>query len=223
MNWKLSSLISAGTGICGASAIGAIAPVIDAEAEDISYYISATFLFDILMVILFPIIGKTLNMSDLGFGLWTGTAVNDTSSVLATGYSYSDIAGQYSIIVKLTRTFSIIPTVIIFSYINHRKKYRSNDKNKYEKLKIIDIFPWFIILFLLMVVIRSLGLIGNDLSYEISKISKFMMTMSLASIGLNTDFKKMFISGLNPMLHGFIISLLVVLVSLAAQAILGQL
>ncbi|MGO1470773.1 MAG: YeiH family protein, partial [Tissierella sp.] len=94
MNWELSSLISAGTGICGGSAIAAIAPTIEAETKDIAYAISATFIFDILMVILFPIAGKFFGMSDLGFGLWTGTAVNDTSSVVAAGYAFSDAAGN---------------------------------------------------------------------------------------------------------------------------------
>ena len=79
MDWKLSSLISAGTGICGGSAIAAIAPVIDAKDSDIAYGISATFIFDIIMVVLFPIMGSYFMMSDLGFGLWAGTAVNDTS------------------------------------------------------------------------------------------------------------------------------------------------
>lgn len=87
MDWRLSGLISAGTGICGGSAIAAIAPVIDARDEDIAYAISATFLFDILMVILFPIAGRYFGMSDIGFGLWAGTAVNDTSSVVAAGYT----------------------------------------------------------------------------------------------------------------------------------------
>ncbi|MEG2176947.1 MAG: putative sulfate exporter family transporter, partial [Oscillibacter sp.] len=102
MNWKLSGLISAGTGICGGSAIAAIAPTIDAEDRDIAYAISATFIFDILMVILFPIAGRYFGMSDMGFGLWAGTAVNDTSSVVAAGYAFSDAAGAYAMIVKLT-------------------------------------------------------------------------------------------------------------------------
>ncbi|MEG2085764.1 MAG: putative sulfate exporter family transporter, partial [Clostridia bacterium] len=120
MNWKLSSLISAGTGICGGSAIAAISPVIDAKDSDVAYAISATFIFDIIMVIVFPIVARALNMSDMGYGLWAGTAVNDTSSVVAAGYAFSDAAGNFAVIVKLTRTLSIIPIVIIFSAINSR-------------------------------------------------------------------------------------------------------
>lgn len=224
MNWKLSSLISAGTGICGGSAIAAIAPTIEAESKDIAYSISATFLFDIVMVILFPIAGRYFNMTDLGFGLWTGTAVNDTSSVVAAGYAFSDAAGNFSLIVKLTRTLSIVPIVLIFSYINSRVKSKSNNNEviKRDKINLKDIFPWFILLFLCMVTIKSLGLISNELSGNISSVSKFFMIMALASIGLNTNFKEVSKSGILPMLHGFIISLLVVIVSFMVQKFMGK-
>ena len=221
MNWKLSSLISAGTGICGGSAIAAIAPTIDAKTSDVAYAISATFIFDIIMVILFPIAGRYFGMSDMGFGLWTGTAVNDTSSVVAAGYAFSEAAGNYSLIVKLTRTLSIVPTVLIFSYINTR--INKNDTNHSKKeFNIKDIFPWFIILFLVMVGIKSVGLISENLSVTLSSISKFGMVMALGAIGLNTNFKEVSKSGFLPMVHGFLISLLVVVVSFVVQMMIAQ-
>lgn len=224
MNWKLSGLISAGTGICGGSAIAAIAPTIDAEANDIAYSISATFIFDILMVILFPIAGRYFGMSDLGFGLWTGTAVNDTSSVVAAGYAFSDAAGNYSLIVKLTRTLSIVPAVLIFSYINEKIKSKKNGLDTVaHKVDVKNIFPWFIIMFLVMVGVKSTGIISADLSNLISSISKFCMIMSLGAIGLKTNFKEVSKSGFLPMLHGFIISALVVIVSFVVQMMMGQL
>lgn len=228
MNWKLSGLISAGTGICGGSAIAAIAPAIDAEDSDIAYAISATFIFDVLMVILFPIAGHYFGMSDLGYGLWAGTAVNDTSSVVAAGYAFSDIAGQFSIIVKLTRTLSIIPIVLIFSYVNahlERKKSKESEIINGEKKKINwkKIFPWFILGFLAVVAIKSTGIIPETVSTGVADISKFFMVMALGAIGLKTDFKKVMKSGFKPMLHGFIISALVVVVAFLVQMMLGQL
>lgn len=224
MNWKLSGLISAGTGICGGSAIAAIAPTIDAEANDIAYSISATFIFDIIMVVLFPIAGKYFGMSDLGFGLWTGTAVNDTSSVVAAGYAFSDIAGNFAIIVKLTRTLSIIPIVLIFSYINERLNIKNNlaGNGSHRKPDIKKIFPWFIILFLAVVGMKSMGFISDGMSLEISRISKFFMIMALGSIGLQTNFREVSKSGILPMVHGFIISALVVIVSFTVQIFMGQ-
>lgn len=234
MDWKLSSLISAGTGICGGSAIAAVAPVIDATDNDIAYAISATFIFDIIMVVLFPIMGAFFNMSDLGFGLWAGTAVNDTSSVVAAGYAFSDAAGNFSVIVKLTRTLSIVPIVLAFSYINNKinEKHEklsiaSNGESllshpSKKKVDIRSIFPWFIILFLIMVLVKSTGLLPTSLTENLAQLSKFFMVMSLGAIGLKTNLKKLSKSGFSPMLHGFIISSLVVIVSFIVQMIIGQ-
>lgn len=223
MDWRLSSLISAGTGICGGSAIAAISPVIDARDEDVAYAISATFLFDILMVILFPIAGRYFGMSDMGFGLWAGTAVNDTSSVVAAGYAFSDAAGAYSVIVKLTRTLSIVPIVLIFSLIQRRvTRSEAGEVGGGEKVDIAKIFPHFILLFLAMVVVKSTGLVPEGVSAGASSVSKFFMTMALGAIGLKTNFLKMAKSGAKPMLHGFLISALVVVVSFCVQLALGQ-
>ncbi len=224
MNWKLSSLISAGTGICGGSAIAAIAPTIEAENTDIAYAISATFIFDILMVILFPIAGRYFGMTDIGYGLWTGTAVNDTSSVMAAGYAFSDAAGAYAMIVKLTRTLSIVPAVLIFSFINARQNQKQG-KAEYQagKVNVGQIFPFFILLFLGMVAVKSTGFVPEVVSEWVAVSSKFFMVMALGAIGLKTNFKQMARSGVKPMIHGFIISALVVVVSFGVQAMIGQL
>ena len=226
LDWRLSSLISAGTGICGGSAIAALAPTIDAEDKDIAYAISATFLFDILMVILFPLAGRYLGMSDIGFGLWAGTAINDTSSVVAAGYAFSDAAGSFSVIVKLTRTLSIIPVVLIFSMINARIKEKSayvQSTVTRNKVTIKSIFPYFILLFLLMVAIKSIGVLPVVVSDGAATLSKFLMVMALGAIGLKTNFKQVAKAGFKPLLHGFIISSLVVVVAFLVQLMLGQL
>lgn len=229
MDWKLSGLISAGTGICGGSAIAAIAPTIDAKDKDIAYAISATFLFDIVMVILFPIAGRYFGMSDMGFGLWAGTAVNDTSSVVAAGYAFSDAAGAYSMIVKLTRTLSIIPTVLIFSLVNERLAAKSAALNgaaqsaeTKKKVNLRKIFPYFILMFLVMVAVKSTGVVPDAVSSNVSVLSKFLMVMALGAIGLKTNCKEVSQSGFKPMLHGFIISALVVVVSFLVQMGMGQ-
>lgn len=207
LDWKLSNLISAGTGICGGSAIAAIAPVIEAEDADIAYAMSATFLFDMAMIFLFPIVGRFLNMSDFAFGLWTGTAVNDTSSVIATAYAFSEQAGEFATMVKLTRTLSIIPVVLVFSLIMLRKR------KKESNLSILSLFPWFIAGFVAMSLLNTAGIITPSMASVFKDISKFMMVMALAAIGLSTDLKSIQKSGMAPMMHGFIISSLVVLVS----------
>lgn len=221
LNWKLSNLISAGTGICGGSAIAAIAPVIDAEDSDIAYAMSATFLFDMAMILLFPIMGRALGLSDMAYGLWTGTAVNDTSSVVAAGYAFSEGAGDFATMVKLTRTLSIIPTVLIFSFINLRLKRKEGSDAVYKGVNIKKLFPWFILGFLILAGVNSIGLISENVSLFVKDISKFLMVAALSAIGLNTSFKDMKKSGINPMVHGFIISLLVVVVAIFVEWCMG--
>ncbi|MFV0313685.1 MAG: YeiH family protein [Anaerotignum sp.] len=226
LNWKLSNLISAGTGICGGSAIAAIAPVIEADDKDIAYAISATFLFDMAMIIIFPIIGKALGLSDIAYGLWTGTAVNDTSSVVAAGYAFSESAGDFATMVKLTRTLAIIPTVLVFAFIHMRITTKELAVNKEvgitSQVKITKLFPWFILFFIGMSMINSLGFIPSDVSLLLKKVSKFLMVAALAAIGLNTDYKEMKKSGYQPMLHGFIISALVVVVAFFVEYSMGM-
>lgn len=226
INWKLSNLISAGTGICGGSAIAAIAPVIDADDTDIAYAMSATFLFDMAMIVLFPIMGRAMGLSDIAYGLWAGTAVNDTSSVVAAGYAFSEAAGDFATMVKLTRTLSIVPTVIIFALISARLKSKaaaqgSAAEPQVQKLRIFKIIPWFILGFLTLTAINSLGVIPSGLSSTMKEISKFLMISALAAIGLNTSFKDMRKSGIAPMIHGFIISALVVVVAIGVEFFMG--
>ena len=227
LNWKLSNLISAGTGICGGSAIAAIAPTIDADDNDIAYAMSATFLFDMAMIILFPIMGRAMGMTDQAFGIWAGTAVNDTSSVVATGYAFSEAAGDFATMVKLTRTLAIIPTVITFALIQLRLKRKEaiansrTDTDLSAKFGISKIFPWFILGFLAMSIVASIFSVPTVVVSGTKKVSKFLMVCALAAIGLNTSFSDMKKSGIRPMLHGFIISALVVVVALLVEMAMG--
>ena len=239
LDWKLSNLISAGTGICGGSAIAAIAPVIDADDTDIAYAMSATFLFDMAMILLFPILGKWMNLSDMAYGLWAGTAVNDTSSVVAAGYAFSEAAGDFATMVKLTRTLSIIPTVLVFTFINIHLKQKfikkevypyevsqlemidPNEQSRNKKTNFFALFPWFILGFLALSGFNSMNLIPASFSVFAKEASKFLMVAALAAIGMNTSYKDMKKSGMAPMLHGFIISLLVVVVAIGVEFMIG--
>lgn len=227
LNWKLSNLISAGTGICGGSAIAAIAPTIDADDSDVAYAMSATFLFDMAMILLFPIMGRALGMTDEAFGIWAGTAVNDTSSVVATGYAFSEGAGDYATMVKLTRTLSIIPTVIVFAFVQLRLKRKEallnneSGENLKADFSIKKIFPWFIVGFLCLSLVASIFSVPQIAVSVTKKASKFIMVCALSAIGLNTSFKNLKKSGVRPMIHGFIISALVVIVALLVEIFMG--
>ena len=222
LNWKLSKLISAGTGICGGSAVAAIAPVIDADDKDIAFAMSSTFLFDMVMIALYPLMGKALGMTDIAYGIWAGTSVNDTASVVASGYAFSEAAGDFATMVKLTRTIAIIPTVLVFAFIGMRikqKEMKAADGGK--KVNIIKIIPWFIGGFLLLAILNSAGCIPTATSGILKNTSKFLMVTALAAIGLNTsllDFKK---AGLKPMFYGITIDTLVTLTALVVICCMG--
>ena len=222
LNWKLSNLISAGTGICGGSAVAAIAPVIDADDKDIAFAMSSTFLFDMVMIALYPLMGKALGMSDIAYGIWAGTSVNDTASVVASGYAFSEAAGDFATMVKLTRTIAIIPTVLVFAWIGVRmKKKEMQTTGVGNKVNMMKIIPWFIGGFLLLAIINSAGLIPANVSGIMKGTSKFLMVTALAAIGLNTsllDFKK---AGLKPMFYGITIDTLVTLTALVVIWCMG--
>ena len=222
LNWKLSNLISAGTGICGGSAVAAIAPVIDADDKDIAFAMSSTFLFDMVMIALYPIMGRALGMSDIAYGIWAGTSVNDTASVVASGYAFSEAAGDFATMVKLTRTIAIIPTVLVFAYIGTRMKQKElQAAGGGKKVNIVKIIPWFIGGFLALAIVNSIGLIPVAVSGVMKSASKFLMVTALAAIGLGTsitDFKK---AGLAPMFYGITIDTLVTLTALAVIWCMG--
>ena len=219
MDWKLTSLLSVSTAICGGTAVATVGPTIRAKNRDIAYAISATFIFDILTVIAFPYIGQWLGLSDTGYGLWVGTSVNDTSSVVAAGYAFSDTAGVLATIVKLTRTLFIVPIVLIFSWIYAKKEASTGSR---EKVNIASIFPWFILGFLGVVALRTVGIIPETMVSPISSMSKFFLAMALGAIGLKTNLKEVSGVGFKPMVAAVIIDASVVIVALIAQGTILQ-
>ncbi len=169
-----------------------------------------------VMIALYPLMGKALGMSDIAYGIWAGTSVNDTASVVASGYAFSEAAGDFATMVKLTRTIAIIPTVLVFAWIGIQMKRKemqaTGDGKKVDMKKIV---PWFIGGFLLLAIFNSVGLIPVAVSKLMKRASKFLMVTALAAIGLNTsitDFRK---AGLAPMFYGITIDTLVTLTALA--------
>lgn len=219
---KLTSLIGMGTAICGGSAIAAISPIIEAEDKDIAYSISTVFMFNVIAVLIFPPLGHLLGFSDKAFGLWAGTAVNDTSSVVAAGYAFSNAAGAYATIVKLTRTTMIIPISLIFAAIVSIKKKKEASKSGGVNYSFKKIFPWFIIWFLVASLLNTVGVINGQMVGFVTELGKFLIVVALSAIGLNSDFKKMMETGFKPMLLGLIVWASVAAVSIIVQFTTGQ-
>ena len=219
LDWKLSNLISAGTGICGGSAIAAVAPVIDAKDSDIAYALSATFLFDMAMIVLFPIMGRAMGLSDMAYGLWAGTAVNDTSSVVAAGYAFSEGAGDFATMVKLTRTLAIIPITLVLAFVRTKRAKTDGTKVDFKK-----IFPMFILYFLLASVVTTICVsagVSASVFTPLKTLSKFLIVMAMCAVGLSTNIVKLVKTGGKPLFMGFCCWVGITGVSLIMQHVMG--
>ncbi|RCX20952.1 putative integral membrane protein (TIGR00698 family) [Anaerobacterium chartisolvens] len=220
--YKLTWLIGTGTAICGGSAIAAVSPIIEAEESDIAYSISVIFLFNIIAVLVFPPLGHLLGFSEKAFGLWAGTAINDTSSVVAAGYAFSTAAGDYATIVKLARTTMIIPISLIFATVMSVKRKKHTSEGGSVNYSLTKIFPWFILGFLAASLMNTLNIISANTASYLSELGKFLIVMALTAVGLSADIKKMLKSGVKPLLLGLITWLTVAFASIAIQFITGK-
>ena len=211
-----TTLIGAGTAICGGSAIAAVAPVIGAKDKDIVFSISTIFLFNVMAVFIFPFLGHFMNMSDFGFGMWAGTAVNDTSSVVAAGYSYSQEAGSYATIVKLTRALMIVPVCLFFAFLTAQRKKAEGAGFRFTK-----IFPWFIMWFVVASIVNTSGILPVELSHALGSLGKFCIVLAMSAIGLNTKLGALVKHGMRPIALGFCCWVAVACMSLLVQYAIG--
>jgi len=209
-----TTLIGVGTAICGGSAIAATAPVIGASDEDVAHAISTIFLFNVIAAFVFPFLGHLFGMSDHTFGLWAGTAINDTSSVVAAGYSFSKAAGDLAVIVKLTRTLMIVPITLALALVVSRRSSRDHAENTYS---IAKIFPWFVLGFAAASVINTFVPLPVGMGSVLAQAGKFMIVMAMVAIGLNTHVVKLAKSGLRPILLGLACWIALALTSLGVQ------
>lgn len=206
-------LIGVGTAICGGSAIAAAAPILHAKDEEIAHAISTIFFFNVIAAFLFPFLGHWFGMSDSTFGLWAGTAINDTSSVVAAGYSYSSAAGDLAVIVKLTRTLMIIPITLFLAFFTAGKRNLPGSRN----YSIAKVFPWFVLGFLAASVCNTFLPFVSEFSGYLAQAGKFVIVMAMASIGINTNIIRLVKHGGRPLLLGFICWVVLSVTSLLVQ------
>lgn len=229
---KISTLIGVGSSICGGSAIAATAPVINADDQEVAQSISVIFFFNVLAAIIFPPLGKWLGFSGLtgeAFGVFAGTAINDTSSVTAAAATWDSIYNLGSatldkaVTVKLTRTLAIIPITLALAFFSAKKKGNAGGKEG-MKVNIKNIFPFFIVYFVLASVVTTIAT-GFGVPYAVftpfKELSKFFIILAMAAIGLNTNIVKLVKSGGKPIILGFCCWLGIIASSLALQHVLA--
>lgn len=226
---KISTLIGVGSSICGGSAIAATAPVINADDEEVAQSISVIFFYNVLAAILFPILGKILGFDTLSgeaFGIFAGTAVNDTSSVTAAASTWDGMWNLGSqtldkaVTVKLTRTLAIIPITLVLAIFQAKK----SDNTTNNKFSITKIFPFFILWFILASIITTIAIeLGLDSKFftPFKTLSKFFIIMAMGAIGLNTDIVKLIKTGGKPLLLGAVCWIGITSVCLLLQSLLN--
>ena len=235
MPGKIATLIGVGSSICGGSAIAATAPVIEADDEEIAQSISVIFLFNVIAALIFPTLGGAIGLTDTGFGLFAGTAVNDTSSVTAAASTWDTLHNtggavlEYATIVKLTRTLAIIPITLALALFRVRQAEKAGGKSG-VKVSAKSVFPMFILYFVLASVVTTAATAllsgpaldgANELFSALKTLSKFFIVMAMAAIGVNTDVVKLVRTGGKPILLGFTCWAAITCVSLGMQHVLG--
>ena len=225
---KISTLVGVGSSICGGSAIAATAPVIDADEEEVAQAISVIFLFNILAALIFPALGGALGFSTTSgeaFGVFAGTAVNDTSSVTAAASTWDSLYNLESqtldkaVTVKLTRTLAIIPITLVLAFIRARKA----EEKEGDKVSLKQVFPFFILFFIGASVITTIATavgVPAEVFVPLKDLSKFFIIMAMAAIGFNTDIVKLIKSGGRPILLGMSCWLGITIVSLGMQHVM---
>lgn len=215
----LSQLIGVGTSICGATAIATVAPIIRSREEDTAYAVSTIFTFNLIAVFLYPLVGHLLGLNDSAFGTWAGTAIQDTSSVVAAGFAYGDEAGAVATVVKLTRTLFLLPMALLFGVAGVVRGEGGGGRGLGSSL--LRAFPLFLLGFLGLALIRNTGLVPLGLLDETHRLGKFLVVAALVSIGLGSDLARMKVAGFKPLLLGLAASFTVGVLSLVLIELLG--
>lgn len=235
---NISVLVGVGSSICGGSAVAAAAPCIDASDEEVAQAISVIFFFNVLAALFFPLFGTLIGFdttSGEAFGIFAGTAVNDTSSVTAAAvtwdrmYNLGSETLDKAVTVKLTRTLAIIPITFCLALFRTHKEKKNGKEGK--KVNIAKIFPWFILYFIACSIITTvlLNYVTDSNALETIKsifkffknLSKFFIVMAMAAIGLNTDIVKLVKTGGKPLILGAVCWVGITCVSLILQHMLN--
>ena len=228
---KIATLVGVGSSICGGSAIAATAPCIDADDEEVAQAISVIFFFNVLAAIFFPTLGGILGFSTVSgeaFGIFAGTAINDTSSVTAAAstwdslYNLGSATLDKAVTVKLTRTLAIIPITLVLAFVRMNNEKKNGTEGK--KVDFKSIFPMFILYFIAASIITTICVscgISSSVFSPVKTLSKFFIVWAMAAVGLNTNIVKLVKTGGKPLALGACCWVGITLVSLLMQHVMG--
>jgi uncharacterized integral membrane protein (TIGR00698 family) len=236
---KLGLLLGVGTAICGGTAIVATAPVIEAEEKDVVFSVATVTLLGLIAMFLLPVLGTVMHLSQKAFGVWAGLSIHQTPQVIAAGFAYGKDAGETATIVKLARVCLLAPVVFLIGIIHARSEAKNNGGAEKKNINYIHLFPMFVLGFLGMALLRTIGLIPDvtfhlpnatlfgtsnptlDLAGLFENISKYCIVISMAGVGLETKFSAMKQTGAKPFLASLLAALLIGVLILGLIKVLG--
>jgi len=215
---RLALLSGVGTAVCGNSAIVATAPVVKAEDREVSFAVATITLFGTLAVFAFPLIGRALGLGDTTFGVWSGVAVNDTSQVVAASAAFSSAARDVATVVKLVRNALMAPLIVLIAWWWQRD---ADGASANVGRSVRSAVPLFVLGFLALALLRSVGLIAAEQAAVLDEIAKALILVALAGVGLNTKLAQLRAIGLPPFFAGLATASVLAALSLAAIVGLG--
>lgn len=213
---RFGSLLAAGTGICGVSAVVAVAGAIRAREDQIAYAAATVLLFDAITLVVYPIVGDLLGLSDTVFGIWAGLSMFSTGPVVAVGFAHSELAGQWATITKLTRNALIGLVVLVYAsyYTQTGAASRSSARMLWEE------FPKFVVGFLALVVLASAGVFSPAQQASIENAYNWLFLLAFVGLGTEIRLTDLRDTGLEPALVVLIGFLAVSTLSLALLTVL---
>jgi uncharacterized integral membrane protein (TIGR00698 family) len=192
---KVTELIAAGTSICGASAVVATNTVTEGTDEDVTYSIAIITVLGTVSILLYPLASAAMGMPAAAYGLWTGASIHEIAQVIAAAFQGGSVSAQYGAISKLSRVVLLAPVVFTLGYLAMRRRSAEGNHAKVPT-------PWFLVGFLVMIAVNSLGLVNKEWTARLVTANQFLLAVALAAMGLETSVSKLRKAGVRPFLLG---------------------
>jgi uncharacterized integral membrane protein (TIGR00698 family) len=214
---KLAELIAAGTSVCGASAVIATNTVTEGSDEDVAYAVACVTVFGTLSMFLYPVLGTLIHLDMHHYGLWAGSSIHEIAQVVAAAFQHGKEAGDFGTIAKLSRVMLLAPLVMTLGIIAVRRGSGASGAKAGRKTPM----PWFVLGFIAMIGVNSLGIVPVDATHAVTPVTTFLLTMALAAMGLETDIRKLKAKGVRPLALGALAWIFISCFSLALILTIG--
>ena len=214
VNPKLTKLIAAGTSICGASAIVATNGVVESKDKDVAYAVAIVTIFGTMSMLLYPLLFTFLQVTSQEFGMWCGISIHETAQVIAAAFQGGEVSGEFGTVAKLSRVIFLAPVVLTLGVLSPSSKNSSTENKSSNKSKKLPI-PWFVLGFIALVLLNSANVFPEEVKKSVTEINHFLLTISMAGMGLKTNIREIKQSGMKPLYLGAVSWIFISVLSLS--------